>query len=82
MNTLPKFKELRYKIGAQFLAPIFNGDLTALDEYDSEALELFESLLPGQGHWASTNDRDEFSLCEVTGMYGPTEVLIWNYKEN
>lgn len=78
--------QITYRVGAHFLPAIINGDESGLT--DVESAQLGEWLAQQQdgrnasGHWATVEDsRDEFALCEVTGLWSECESVTFNWRE-
>ena len=63
-------------IGQHFLPAIANADCTGLNDQEELQLNAWEAAR--NGTIVTTNDVDEFALCEVTGLYGPVaRVQVW-----
>jgi hypothetical protein len=74
-----KFTQYEYTVSSHFLSALINGDVTGLsDEEECELDEWLESLEHGEGHWSTTEEHDEFGLCEVTGLRSQVERVIYN----
>lgn len=68
-----------YTIGQHFVSAIINGDFSGLSDAEEHDLLSFLAQVETVGHWATTDESDEFGECEITGMRGPVETL--NYVE-
>lgn len=74
---------ISYDVGVQFAALIANGDATGLTGDEDDAFSAFETearINPPDGytfsHWSiDTDARDEFALCDVTGLRGECYVV-------
>lgn len=62
------FDEYKLTIGSHFAVAISNGD-PLLDDDEEEALANFLSRLPQGGVW-ELNEVEEFTRCQITGLYG------------
>lgn len=74
------FEPMDYTLGAHFLSALVNGDETGLSDEESQQLTDFLTGTHeqrGEGHWATTDDADEFGRCEITGLRGNVERVQW-----
>lgn len=79
-----------YSIGSQFVPAIVNDDWTSLDGSEDRQLERFLEDAQGSyfGHWYITENVDEFTRCEVSGLMGQcvvaefVQVIQHNQEEN
>jgi hypothetical protein len=83
---MERVKTETFIVGEQFLPYAINGDATGLEdneELEFDAFSLAPYTNPPTGyrfsHWDTENDRDEFALCEVTGLRGACQPLIAVY---
>src|SRR6185503_12475563 len=74
-----KFEQYEYTIGPHFLSALINGDTSGLSDVEEKELdEWLESLGHSDGHWATTDDHDEFGRCDVTNLRGSVETVVYN----
>jgi len=74
-----KFEQYEYTIGSHFLSALINGDTSGLSDAEEKELdEWLESLGHSDGHWATTDDHDEFGRCDVTDLRSSVETVVYN----
>jgi len=69
-----------FVIGAYALSYLINDDRDTMQDrevaaFDEWVQELCESL--GHGHIQIIGDGEEFTRCEVTGLWGDCERVLW-----
>ena len=74
------FDEYELTIGSHFAVAISNGD-PLQDDDEEEALANFLSRLPKGGVW-EFNEMEEFTQCEITGLYGECYRAIYYAPTN
>lgn len=83
---MQRIKTETFKVGEHFLPYAINGDATGLTDTEELEFDTF-ALMPHTnppdgysfGHWDTEDDRDEFGLCEVTGLRGACQPLTAVY---
>lgn len=84
-----KSQIISYTVMAHWLPAIVNDDLSGIDNQDDihvlSLLDRVQEDCPENhtfGHFATTEDCDEFGLCEICNLRGSVERLEAVYWEN
>ncbi len=65
-----KFDYYQYEISAHFASAIINGDYSGLTDKEIKEIDLFMDNLPVKnGHFDLVEGEDNFSECEVSGLF-------------
>lgn len=78
-----KFDTCNFTIGDYFLSALINGDASGLREHEAAALAEFERSTVerfGAGHWATTEETNEFGRCEITDLMGRVELVQYVFQ--
>jgi hypothetical protein len=75
-----KFNQTSYTVGSYFLSAMINGDYSGLNDQETRDLNdwLQRNNCYGAGHWSTTDETDEYGRCDITGLRGSVETVIWN----
>lgn len=74
-----EFKTEQFEIGEHFLCALYYGDVSGLDDGECALLEDF--IAEHGDRIAGEVSRDEFGLCEITGLRGATVTVSLIVKE-
>lgn len=88
MHTNKTHDTIEYNIGTHYLSALINCDLSGLSDEEAAALEDFEHQARHDapagfefGHFScSTEEPDEFKLCEISGLMAqtiPVAAIYW-----
>ena len=83
---MERVKTETFMVNEHFLSYAINGDATGLEdneELEFDAFSLAPYTNPPTGyrfsHWDTEDNREEFALCEVTGLRGACQPLTAVY---
>ena len=78
-----EFDTCDYTIGDYFLSALINGDTSGLRAHEVPMIEEFQHAAAeqfGAGHWATTDDANEFGRCEITDLMGRVERVQYVFQ--
>jgi hypothetical protein len=87
-NTTNEFETQSYTVGDQFLMLISCGETDGMTKNEIKEFDDFEKYIMSTGgitgyefqHWSITNEKEEFSECEISDFYGNCTKIDAVYK--